>query len=140
MDPDLIGSLEGTIRSEDLALALAGAALEKKAQDVVILDMRKLISYTDCFVLCTAGNRRQVQAIAEHLRQFAKKEYGLLPEGMEGSEAARWVLVDFGDAVVHIFDGPLRGFYDLDGLWADAPRIPVPDVPPARPDEIRFPA
>ncbi len=89
--------------------------------------MRGLVSYTDMFVLVTATNRRQVQAIAESVRLEAKTE-GVTVDGVEGMEAARWVLVDFGDVVVHIFDEPLRGFYDLDGLWRDAPRMDVPSV------------
>ena len=120
-------TLEASIRTEDLATELAKAALDKKAQDLVILDMRSLVSYTDAFVLCTASNPRQVRAIADHVREVAKRDLNLLPEGVEGTESGRWVLVDFGDVVVHIFDGPLRGFYNLDGLWADAPRLPAPE-------------
>ncbi len=120
-------TLEVPIRSEDLATALAEAALDKKAQDLVILDMRELVFYTDLFILCSASNPRQVKAIAEHLRAFAKKEWSLIAEGAEGLESGRWALVDFGDVVVHIFDGALRGFYNLDGLWADAPRLPAPE-------------
>lgn len=128
-------TLEATIRSEDLATELAKAALDKKAQDLVILDMRSLVSYTDAFVLCTASNPRQVRAIADHVREVAKRDLALLPEGVEGLESGRWVLVDFGDVVVHVFDGPLRGFYNLDGLWTDAPRLPSPegDVAPMKP-------
>jgi ribosome-associated protein len=85
-------------------------------------------------VLCTAGNRRQVQAIADEVRRAGREELGARHLGIEGLEAARWVLVDFGSVVVHIFDEPLRGFYNLDGLWADAPRLPVPDVVTATDD------
>lgn len=101
--------------------------MDKKAFDVAILDMRNLVSYTDVFVVCSARNRRQVQAIADEVRKVGKEQFGLLPKGTEGLEAARWVLVDFGLVVVHVFDEPLRGFYDLDGLWRDAPRLPVPE-------------
>jgi ribosome-associated protein len=106
--------MEVSIRPEELATFLAAKVLEKKAQDVVILDMRGLASYTDTFVICSASNRRQVKAIANHLREAGKKALGHPPIGVEGVEAARWVLVDFGDAVVH--------------LWGDAPRLPVPEV------------
>jgi len=88
--------------------------------------MRELIDYADVFILCSAGNRRQVQAIAHAVRSMAKNDLKILPNGVEGVEAARWVLVDFGEVVVHIFDEPLRGFYNLDGLWNDAPRLEVP--------------
>jgi ribosome-associated protein len=91
--------------------------------------MRNLVAYTDVFVICSARNRRQVQAIADEVRKVGK-ELGLMPKGTEGLEAARWVLVDFGSVVVHVFDEPLRPFYDLDGLWRDAPRLPVPEASP----------
>ena len=124
--------LEDTISdaksSEEFAQALAAAALGKKAVDLVILDMRGLIDFSDYFVLCTAQNTRQVRAIAEEVKMVSKKEHQTPPVGVEGLDACRWVLVDFSDVVVHVFDGPMRGFYDLDGLWRDAPRLEVPDV------------
>ncbi len=113
-----------------LANALAKAALEKKARDVVILDLRELIDYSDVIVICTGGNRRQVQAIADEVRRVAKAA-AITPIGVEGTEGARWVLVDYGSVVVHIFDEPVRPFYNLEGMWADAPRLPVPDAPEA---------
>lgn len=97
--------------------------------------MKSLVAYTDTFVICSARNRRQVQAIAHEVRKVGKEKLGLMPKGTEGLEAARWVLVDFGPVVVHIFDEPLRAFYDLDGLWRDAPRLPVPEAPPSAVDE-----
>ena len=120
-------ALEDPIRPEDLAQHLAEASLEKKSTELAILDMQGLIDYADIFVICSASNRRQVQAIAEEVRRHAKQELNLLATAVEGYQAARWVLVDFGDVVVHVFDGALRGFYDLDGLWADAPRLPLPE-------------
>jgi ribosome-associated protein len=98
-----------------------------KAMDVAVLDMRNLVDYTDIFVLCTARNRRHVQAIADEVMRFGKKELELTCTGTEGLTAGRWVLVDFGSVVVHVFDEPMRAFYNLDGLWADAPRLPVPE-------------
>ncbi len=118
---------EAAISPQEIALALATAALDKKALDLAILDMRGLIDYADVFVICSGSNRRQVQAIAEAVRLAGKRDLGLAPAGIEGLQAARWVLVDFGDVVVHVFDAPLRGFYDLDGLWSDAPRLPLPE-------------
>lgn len=119
--------VEDPISPEDLARHLAEASLEKKATELAILDMQGLIDYADIFVICSASNRRQVQAIADEVRRHAKHELDLLATAVEGYQAARWVLVDFGDVVVHVFDGALRGFYDLDGLWADAPRLPLPE-------------
>jgi ribosome-associated protein len=119
--------MEGVIEPEDTATALAKAALEKKAFDIALLDMRGLVDYCDIFVICSARNRRQVQAIAEAVRVHGKRELGLKPQATEGLEAARWVLVDFGDVVVHVFEEPMRGFYNLDGLWSDAPRLEAPE-------------
>jgi ribosome-associated protein len=95
---------------------------------VSILDMRGLIDYADVFILCSASNRRQVKAIAHAVRQWSKHELKVLAHGVEGLEAGRWVLVDFGEVVIHIFDEPLRGFYNLDGLWNDAPRLELPVI------------
>ena len=113
----------------DIANALCRVALASKAEDPLMLDMQGKVDYTDVFLVLTARNRRHVAALAEELRMYAKKELGLQPVGIEGLPAARWVLVDFGSVVVHLFDQPLRAFYNLDGLWSDAPRMPVPEVP-----------
>lgn len=114
---------------------MAAAAMDKKAFDLAILDMRSLVAYTDVFVIASARNRRQVQAIADELRKVGKEKFGILPSATEGLEAARWVCVDFGSVVVHVFDEPLRGFYDLDGLWRDAPRLPLPEDHPRNENE-----
>jgi ribosome-associated protein len=90
--------------------------------------MSGVITYADVFVICSANNRRQVKGIAEAVLEVAKRDYGRLPEGVEGLEASRWVLVDLGDVIIHVFDEPLRGFYDLDRLWGDARRLPSPEV------------
>lgn len=95
--------------------------------------MSAISSYCDAFVICHGTNRRQVRAIAEGIQE-SLRERGVRPLGVEGMDASRWVLLDFGDVVVHVFDEPLRGFYDLDGLWGDAPRLPVaPTVAPPTP-------
>ena len=120
--------MEAPIDPVKLATALAKAAADTKANDIVILDMRGLVDYTDMFVLCSGRSSRQVAAIADSVRALAKVEFELLPLGVEGKETGKWVLVDFGDAVVHVFDASMRGFYDLDGLWADAPRLESPST------------
>jgi ribosome-associated protein len=91
--------------------------------------MRNLVDFTDLFVLCNGRNRRHVGALADEIRQYAKRQLEIPCQGVEGLTASRWVLLDFGTVVVHIFDQPLRGFYNLDGLWSDAPRLPVPETP-----------
>jgi ribosome-associated protein len=134
-----MGTGEVAIEPEVIATALAKVALDKKGSDVTILDMRSLVDYTDVFVLITGKNRRHVAALAEELRTHAKHQLGLRCEGIEGLTAARWVLVDLGSVVVHLFEEPLRGFYNLDGLWSDAPRLPVPDSEEPTTSEIEPP-
>ena len=106
------------------ALAIAKAALDKKGEDVTVLDVRGLTSYADYFVVVTADSDRQASAIAEHVEQ-AMKENGVSKVGVEGYESGRWILVDYGDVVAHVMNRESRGFYDLEGLWADAPRLQV---------------
>ncbi len=114
--------------STNPAIALCALALEKKAQDPVILDVAELVSYCDHFLLLSGNNARQVRAIAQYLREHGKTDLGLTVLSVEGVESGRWVLIDFGDVVVHVFDLEMRGFYDLDGLWADAPRVDAPET------------
>ncbi len=106
------------------AVAIAKAALDKKGEDVTVLDVRGLTSYADYFVVVTADSDRQASAIAEHLEDTMKK-LGVTKVGVEGYETGRWILVDYGDVVAHVMNKESRGFYDLEGLWADAPRFSV---------------
>ncbi|MGC4001431.1 MAG: ribosome silencing factor [Anaeromyxobacter sp.] len=106
------------------AMAIAMAGLDKKAEDVTLLDVRGLTSYADYFVLMTADSDRQAGAIADHVEQTMKQK-GVTKVGVEGYEGGRWILVDYGDVVAHVMNRESRGFYDLEGLWADAPRISV---------------
>jgi ribosome-associated protein len=106
------------------ALAIAKAALDKKGEDVLVLDVRGLTSYADYFVVVTADSDRQASAIADHVEQTMKQQ-GVTKVGVEGYESGRWILVDYGDVVAHVMNRESRGFYDLEGLWADAPRFAV---------------
>ena len=108
--------------SAALAKACARAADDKKAEDVVILDLRKLTAITDYFVIATAGNPRHIGAVTEAVVEEAKR-LKARPIGREGTETSGWVLLDFVDVVVHIFDGERREIYDLGLLWGDAPRV-----------------
>jgi ribosome-associated protein len=110
--------------SRPRAMAIAQAALDKKAEDVVVLDVRGLTSYADYFVLLTADSERQASAVADHVDQ-KMKELGHSRVGSEGYETGRWILIDYGDVVAHVMSREARGFYDLEGLWADAPRFAV---------------
>ena len=106
-----------------LALYLADALDDKKALDIVILDVEELVGYTSYFVLCSGRGERHVQALAEHLRRHLRTEKDLRPMGIEGTDSGRWALLDYGDVVVHIFREDERDFYDLEGLWQDASRL-----------------
>jgi len=106
------------------AIAIATAALDKKAEDVLVLDVRGLTSYADYFVVMTADSDRQASAIADHVAETMKK-MGIGKVGVEGYETGRWILVDYGDVVAHVMNQESRGFYDLEGLWADAPRFRI---------------
>ncbi len=110
--------------AHDLAVAAARAAAARKAEDVCVYDLHVVSSFCDAFVVCHGTNRRQVTAIAQGVIDELRAR-GVRPMGVEGMDAGRWVLIDFGDIVVHVFDEAMRGFYDLDGLWGDAPRVPV---------------
>lgn len=105
-----------------LALAAAKGCDDMKATDVVVLDVRKLTSISDYFVVCSVGNERQGRAIADDLR-VSMKELGERELGVEGINDGKWILQDFGAVVVHVFHEAHREFYDIEGLWADAPKI-----------------
>lgn len=104
-----------------LAHRVASLALDKKANDVVILDVRGKTSYADYFVIASGESERQVDAIAEHIETELRKE-AIRPLGVEGRERCQWVLLDFGGLIVHLFYDEVRAFYDLEGLWTDVPR------------------
>jgi ribosome-associated protein len=108
--------------SLEAAQLCAHAADSKKASDILILDLRGLTYITDYFVICSGGNVTQVGAIAEGIDQSLAKA-GIHPSHVEGETEASWVLMDYGDVVVHIFDEQTRAYYCLEKLWGDAPRI-----------------
>jgi len=101
------------------------AILGRKALDVVMLDVAGLTSLADTFIICSGRSNRQVSAIADYIRTDLKKN-GLTPLSVEGLKDGHWVLMDYGHVVIHVFYDPVRSFYDLEGLWADAPRISTP--------------
>ena len=109
------------------ALAAAGAALDKQALDVVVLDVHGHLVITDLFVLATGTSDRQVRTIVDAVEE-ALRARGRKPLRREGETDGRWVLLDYGDVVVHVFAEEERDFYDLERLWGDAPRVPVPDA------------
>lgn len=108
----------------NIAREAAKAALDKKAQDVVILKMDNVTIITDFFIICTAINRTQAQAIADNIEDAMKKQ-GMKIIHREGLREAAWILLDYGSIVVHIFQEDMRRFYDLETLWGDAAVIQV---------------
>jgi ribosome-associated protein len=95
---------------------------ERKAVDPVLLAVGNLTSITDYFLIASGNSSRQVQAISRHL-QKRTREAGFRPNGIEGEQEGHWVLLDYGDVIIHVFYNPFREFYDLEGLWIEAPRI-----------------
>lgn len=100
----------------------ADAAAAKQAHDIVILDVGDVIGITDAFVVCSAGNTRQVRTIVDEIEEHLRVLVDARPRAVEGLEAASWVLLDYGDIVVHVFLAETREYYDLERLWADVPR------------------
>ena len=105
------------------------AALDKKAMDVVVLDLRHTPAFTDFFLLCSGQNTRQVQAIADAVEEALRAEK-IRPAHVEGYARAEWILMDFFTFIVHVFSPQTREFYSLERLWGDAVRIEVSDAPP----------
>lgn len=114
-----------------MALAIAAAGLDKKAQGVEIIDVTGKVDYAELLVLMTGRSDRHVHAIAKGVQRDLKEQVGSMPLSVEGLTAAHWVLLDYNDVVVHVFQQEARLFYDLEGLWIDASRVAVPS--PGRP-------
>jgi ribosome-associated protein len=119
------------VSAEQLARLLAAIADEKKAVDIVALDMRGLVGYTDFLVICTARNERQAKAVHDEVYARLKAD-GRLPDHVEGARQARWVLLDYLDCVLHVFVPEERDYYRLENLWGEAPRLQL-DVAGAAP-------
>jgi ribosome-associated protein len=106
--------------------AITEAALDRKAEDIVALDVRDFTSFADTFVIISASSDRRARSIADAITQAAKQR-GVEPLGVEGYDEGRWVLVDLGDTIVHVFQEAIRREYDLERLWSDAPVLDVGD-------------
>lgn len=99
---------------------------EKKAHNTVVIDLREVASFTEFFIITSGSNQRQVQAIADEINEQLKKQLSAKPVRVEGYNAADWVLLDYGDFIVHIFEQKQREFYDLERLWRDAKKVELP--------------
>ena len=110
---------------ENVQLAIRCAG-EKKAVNMIALDLREIASFTEFFIIASGTNPRQVQAIADEINEQLKKQLGSRAVRIEGYSTGEWVLLDYGDFVVHIFDSEAREFYDLERLWLDARKVDIP--------------
>jgi iojap-like ribosome-associated protein len=106
-------------------LTAVRAAESKKATDIKVLDLREVTSFADFFVICSAASQRQIQAISDEIEKRLKEE-GEAPLSIEGYPNAEWVLMDYGDLLVHIFTAQARQYYDLERLWRHAKEVPIP--------------
>ena len=116
-----------TLDGAELPSVREGYASDVKAQNVVELDLRGVLGYTDYFVICSGNTDRQTKAIHDRIHQGLKKEHGLLPRRVEGLGEARWILMDYLDVVVHIFTPEARDFYRLEQHWGEAPKREIAD-------------
>ena len=107
---------------EDVAAWIAGYASDVKAIELVELDLRGVLGYTDYFVVATGGTDRQVKAVHDRIHEGMKREHSQLPRRVEGVSEARWILMDYWDVIVHVFTPEAREFYRLEQLWGEAPR------------------
>src|SRR5688572_6331972 len=110
---------------EEVKLALRCAS-DKKAVNMVALDLREIASFTEFFVIASGTNQRQVQAISDEIQEQLRKQLTARPVRIEGYTSAEWILMDYGDFIVHIFEQKAREFYDLERLWRDAKQVAIP--------------
>jgi ribosome-associated protein len=113
----LPGELEAAIR----------AAQSKKAEELRLFDLRGVTSLTEFFLLCSGTNQRQNQAISDEILRLLKESHSRMPLGVEGYDKADWILMDYGDFIVHVLSGQARKYYDLERLWRQAKELPVPE-------------
>ena len=115
------------MEAKQKAFLCANYALDKKAFDLTILDIGELSSLADFLVIASGNSDRQVQAIAEAVRLGCKNNERISPLGLEGVKEGRWVLLDYGDVMVHLFQPTVREFYDLESMWSEATRVKLPE-------------
>jgi ribosome-associated protein len=123
--------LTATERSVELALAAAAAAADKQARDILIIDVSEQLVITDCVVIASASNDRQVRAVVDAVEERLREQHDAKPVRREGQREGLWVLLDYADIVVHVQLTDEREFYQLERLWKDCPLIPFEDVAPA---------
>jgi ribosome-associated protein len=112
------------VSAQEKALLMARVALQKKPRAPLLLDVRENCSFADFFLILSGTSTRQTQALADHIEETLEK-VGIHPRGQEGGETGHWILMDYDEVIVHIFYESVREFYDLEGLWMEAPRVPI---------------
>lgn len=112
-------------RAKKLALAAARVAEETRGTAIQVLDLRHVTDVFDYFVIATGTSRRQMHAMADEIKQALKQSHRDTPRGVEGYEDGRWIVMDYGDVVVHLFDAESREYWDIEHLWGDAKQVPV---------------
>ncbi|MCE9629597.1 MAG: ribosome silencing factor [Planctomycetia bacterium] len=115
-------------RARELALVAARVAEETRGLDVRVLDLRKITPVFDYFVIATGSSRRQMHAMADEIESVLKKEHKDRKRGGEGYEEGRWIVLDYGNVMVHLFDAEARKYWDIEHLWSDATPVPVPSA------------
>lgn len=131
MDPKAASTPNQEFDTEELARFIAELTWDLKGLNTVVVDLRGRVSYTDFVIVTTASSDRQMSALARHIEGKLKEETGVVPYGREGVDSGKWALIDFGDAILHIFNGPTREDYDLERMWVDAPRLDLEEKPEA---------
>lgn len=112
------------IEGKERLILCINASLQKKAKDLVVLNVKSLSSFADYFIICSGTSDRQVRAIASAIREYLK-DFGILPLSIEGEKLGSWILLDYDDVIIHVFYEPVRGFYEIDRLWSDAKRLEI---------------
>ena len=128
--------MESVIELKELTSVVCQAIADNKGTNIAILDVEEVSPVGERLVLCTASATRQVRAIADSILLTLKKEHQRLPYGVEGRGVDVWVLLDYGSLIVHIFQPETREYYDLDGLWMEAPRLPLDDFDIEVPESV----
>ena len=118
----------GSERSLQMALAVARAAAENRGRNIVVLDLRKITPIFDYFVIATGASRRQLHAMSEEIDRLLEVDLNDKRLGIEGYRESRWIVLDYGNIVVHLFDEETRDYYALEQLWGDAPRVALPEL------------
>jgi ribosome-associated protein len=121
--PGIIFTRSHPIKSDQLARLCAKYAADKKAEDIIALDLRGISTFTDFFVICSGTSEPHLKAISSEVQERLKLEHGVKPMAVDGFPTSQWVVADYSDVIVHIFHPEKRALYSLEDLWSDAPRL-----------------